>query len=44
MPLYVTWVTPPERCDVPSIGWFTPAPAFGLPVVTSGGQAAAHAP
>ena len=37
-------VLPPERVIVPSLEAVSPLPAVGLPVVRSGGHAAAHAP
>ena len=40
----VTCWVPPERVIVPSSEAVSPVPAVGLPVVSSGGHAVAHAP
>jgi hypothetical protein len=40
----VTWGFPSERLVVPISEAFAPLPAFGLPLVRSGGQNCAHAP
>jgi hypothetical protein len=42
MPLYVTCLVPSLRVIVPSIDAVTPAPAFGVPVVVSGGHTVAQ--
>src|SRR5215471_16235448 len=43
-PKYVTCLVPSFRLLVLRLAAFTPGPAVGLPVATSGGQTAAHAP
>src|SRR6185369_14318421 len=43
-PWYVTCVVPSDRLVVPRSEAFAPAPAAGLPLTVTGGQAWAHAP
>jgi hypothetical protein len=40
----VTWFVPSDRLVVPTKTAFAPLPAVGVPVVGTGGQAAAHVP
>jgi hypothetical protein len=42
--LYVTCSEPFERFVIPISLWLTPLPAFGMPLVSSGGQTWAHEP